>query len=99
MVLPTAIAQQKRPVKASATAAVVAMTAAVSATVMLVPGGSDDNSGDTPYVSNSEKSGWTNLLTRATVSCAYRRRIQDMYRLVDNPVGQGTLGNTYHKLF
>lgn len=23
------------------------------------------------------------------VGCAYRRRIQDMYRLVDNPVGQG----------
>ncbi|CAM9697755.1 unnamed protein product [Discosporangium mesarthrocarpum] len=27
-----------------------------------------------------------------TASCAYQRRIQDMYRLVDNPVGQGAFG-------
>lgn len=97
MTLPTTVGQQKLPAKATAAAAVAAVTAAVTATIMLVPG-SDDNSGDTPYLSNSGKSGWTNLLTRPTVSCAYRRRIQDMYRLVDSPVGQGTPSNTYHML-
>lgn len=30
------------------------------------------------------------VLTRPSVGCAYRRRIQDMYRLVDSPVGEGT---------
>lgn len=99
MALPTAITHHKRHVKATATAAIAAMTAAVTATIMLGSRGSDDSSGGTPYVSNSKKSGWTNLLTRPAVSCAYRRRIQDMYRLVDNPVGQGAQGNTYHILF
>lgn len=83
----------------STTAAVAAAAAAAAVmgavAVASLAGGEEDGEerlGDEgvklPPLSARGTGPWP-FLVRPRVKCAYRRKIQDMYHLVDSPVGQG----------
>lgn len=80
---------------ATAAAAVAAAAAAVIGAVAVtsLAGGEDAEDGLGEGVKLSPLSARTTgpwpFLARPRVECAYRRKIQDMYHLVDSPVGQG----------
>lgn len=71
-----------------AVTAAVAAAAAAAAAVMVGAVALDSFGKETDELMEGEGSS-SSLCSRPTASCAYRRRIQDMYRLVDSPVGQG----------
>lgn len=80
------------PKPASITTTVAAVAGAAAAAAALVAEEADEESPKDAQRStllSTRSTTASTLLTRPTVSCAYRRRIQDMYRLVDSPVGQG----------
>lgn len=84
-------------------AAAVAAAAAGAVTAVLLFEGCGHEGGGNGSVASAAIRELAKVLCLTTptsensVGCAYRRRIQDMYRLVDNPVGQGVYGTKGHE--
>ncbi|CAM9702899.1 unnamed protein product, partial [Ascophyllum nodosum] len=97
--LPTSLAQSRAAEATSASAssavtvAVAAAAAALVTSMVFALQSNEEESGETSTRTNIRTIGRTDLMTRPIVRCtSYRRRIQDMYDLVDNPVGAGAFG-------